>query len=151
MNTRALPSLSIIGALTCCAFACSRAEPSELSVSSASLVSSASPAVAGQGVLALHNSGSATGASSDGAPSFAPSSGAALVAPSASASSAKPHGKARGASCSSARDCRAGLTCCETSFRGHCGGAALPGLVSEPCVLLATCAPAPCTPLTFPP
>jgi polyhydroxybutyrate depolymerase len=50
-----------------------------------------------------------------------------------------------------AGSCSAGLACCETGFRGDCGGAYLPEKPRAPCVVTRTCEPGPCRPMTFPP
>jgi hypothetical protein len=64
-------------------------------------------------------------------------------------------GKARGARCSppigQRGDCASGLVCCETGFHGHCGGANLPDMHTEPCVFDATCTTPPCHPPETPP
>ncbi len=60
-------------------------------------------------------------------------------------------GKRRGASCGGRGECAAGLACCETGFKGHCGGAVMPDLEREPCVFPSSCVPPPCEPLTLPP
>jgi hypothetical protein len=64
-------------------------------------------------------------------------------------------GKGSGEACSpslGARGgCAAGLACCQTGFHGHCGGAFLPELQREPCVLTSTCVPPPCRPMSLPP
>jgi len=59
--------------------------------------------------------------------------------------------KVRGASCATSAECSAGLACCQSGFRGHCGGAAMPNMNDNPCVFLSSCAPAPCTPPLMPP
>ena len=68
-------------------------------------------------------------------------------APGVSAIPLKPAGKARGASCGGSAQCKAGLSCCQTDFRGHCGGAFEPD--QPPCILLSTRAPPPLFLLTF--
>lgn len=68
---------------------------------------------------------------------------------SGSASPPKSAGKSNGSSCTNSSECRAGMSCCQTGFRGHCGGAFLPD--APPCVFLSTCAPSPCPPLKLPP
>jgi WAP-type (Whey Acidic Protein) 'four-disulfide core' len=73
----------------------------------------------------------------------------ATAVPSAVASAAPR--KRAGTSCSRDRECAAGLGCCQTGFRGHCGGAYMPDQPQEPCVMLSTCAPAPCRPMDLPP
>jgi hypothetical protein len=63
-------------------------------------------------------------------------------------------GKARGAVCGGAHPrggCALGLVCCVTDFRGHCGGAYMPGADSPPCVLISTCIRPPCEPMAMPP
>ena len=47
--------------------------------------------------------------------------------------------------------CASGLACCQTGFHGHCGGAFLPELQRDPCVLTSTCVLPPCRPMTLPP
>ncbi|HTB77680.1 MAG TPA: hypothetical protein VK762_30760 [Polyangiaceae bacterium] len=64
----------------------------------------------------------------------------------------KPPGKGRGAACSQGQ-CAAGLACCDTGFHGHCGGVAPTPAETQrdPCVVVSTCVPGPCAPMTFPP
>lgn len=65
--------------------------------------------------------------------------------------------KGLGAACAHAGagsrgNCASGLVCCDTGFRGHCGGANMPELNGRaPCVLTATCIKPPCLPLSMPP
>jgi hypothetical protein len=128
------------------AIACSRAQPSALD--SARVAASSTAAAL---LSATPTSDPLVIASVDGrSPTPAPSASDAPPAPSASAMHAKPLGKARGSACASSRECRAGLACCQTGFSGHCGGANMPEN-TQPCVLLQTCAPSPCTPLSMPP
>ncbi|HTQ05257.1 MAG TPA: hypothetical protein VMI54_15445 [Polyangiaceae bacterium] len=62
-----------------------------------------------------------------------------------------PQGKAAGARCTSSRQCRAGLACCESGFRGQCGGAFTTDVAREPCVIFSMCSTAPCRPFSLPP
>ena len=59
-------------------------------------------------------------------------------------------GKPFGAPCSSG-ECGPGLSCCETGFTGHCGGALMPDMQYDPCVMKYSCTRGPCTPLSMPP
>ena len=57
----------------------------------------------------------------------------------------------QGARCTGTIDCNTGLTCCQTSMEGKCGGPQPPpGVKYEPCVIISTCE-ASCRPLPMPP
>jgi hypothetical protein len=75
--------------------------------------------------------------------------------PLASAPAARKRAGAKGAGSpcvqGTAGACAPGFTCCETGFRGHCGGAYMPDQPQEPCVVTSTCGIGPCKPMEFPP
>jgi hypothetical protein len=56
----------------------------------------------------------------------------------------------RGSRCAPG-SCGPGLACCDTGFRGHCGGAHMPEEQEAPCIVTRTCEPPPCSPMSFPP
>jgi hypothetical protein len=86
-----------------------------------------------------------------GAPTVASSASEAASGRSAHTMRVTPRGKGTGAACVITSECRPGLACCQTGFRGHCGGAVMPDTNAAPCVFSSTCAPAPCTPMALPP
>ncbi|HYQ01499.1 MAG TPA: hypothetical protein VER96_22655 [Polyangiaceae bacterium] len=132
--------------LTVLALACSRTHPGPESTGIAATVTAA-PVGSPNEVASVAPSVSETAPQHTAAP---PSEGAAAKAPRLEhASAQKRPNKARGSACVNSFECGAGLSCCQTGFRGHCGGAFMPD--APPCVFLSTCAPSPCVPLTLPP
>lgn len=66
---------------------------------------------------------------------------------------AAPPRKGIGVGCRSAAECGPGLSCCQTGFHGHCGGVVPTAAeqAADPCIFTASCARAPCVPLSLTP
>jgi hypothetical protein len=59
--------------------------------------------------------------------------------------------KGRGVRCERSRECALGLVCCESGFRGTCGGAFSSERETADCVITRSCEPPPCEPFALPP